>query len=141
MIHETKEDRKTGKAEKKSHTLEDRINRMSELKKKAETEIAKLKKAKMVSERKKDARRKIIIGSVVLKSAREAANKNGDSWLKALGFYKSRMTKADFDFCFGEWASIPPEPNLKNSAPVAPSIAETKTTQATGWQYANVEKN
>lgn len=120
MIHETAKDRKTVKAEKKSHTLEDRINRMSGLKKKAEAEIAKLKKAKTISERKKDARRKIIIGSVVLKSAREAANRNMDSWLKALGFYKSRMTKADFDFCFSEWASVSLEPELKNSAPVAP---------------------
>ena len=124
MIHETTKDGKTVKAEKKSHTLEDRINRMSGLKKKAEAEIAKLKKAKTISERKKDARRKIIIGSVVLKSAREAASRNMDSWLKALGFYKSRMTKADFDFCFGEWASVSLEPELKNSAPVASSIQE-----------------
>lgn len=141
MIHETTEDGKTVKAEKKNHTLEDRINRMSELKKKAEAEIAKLKKAKTVSERKKDARRKIIIGSIALKSAREFAEKGDETLMRVLKFYKLKMTKADFDFCFGEWVAILHEPDLKNSAPVAPSIAETKITQATGWQYANVEKN
>lgn len=140
MMNETTENKKTVKAENKSNSLEDRIKRMSDLKKKADAEILKLKKLKTANERKKDARRKIIIGSVSLKAMRDVLDKSNESFGKVIGFYKQRMTKSDFDFCFGEWAEVLPESDLKNSAPMAPSNTELKAPQTTGWQYGTTQK-
>lgn len=139
-MNENKENEKTVKAENKSNSLEDRIKRMSDLKKKADAEILKLKKLKNANERKKDARRKIIIGSVSLKAMRDVLNKDNAALDKVVEFYKQRMTKSDFDFCFPEWTDVLLKSDLKNSAPVAPSNTELKAPQTTGWQYGSAQK-